>query len=118
MLKKEQIDFIESVLSSEEKELVKTFVENTKQFDAVKKILLSGVYSDGVMHQEKPADALQNFVLGTMSHPLMVNAPMAEKGMKMTAILDAVGMVESGFESLLHFKQVEPEIIEKVNKAK
>jgi len=94
-------------LSEAEKSQIQGFLENKVLVEAVRKVLLSGVYVDGIMQPDKPSDPLKNFILGTMTTPLMINAPMQEKGMTLTSIINAVSMVESGFINLEKLRKVE-----------
>jgi len=105
-------------LSDKEYELVRKFVENEATVEAVRKVLLSGVYDDGIRVEDKPAEPLKNFILGKMSQPLMINAPMETKGMEITSVINAVSMVERGFEELDRFKVKKPEVEKEKNKAR
>jgi len=94
-----------SYLSDAEDQLISQFVENRPMLEAVRKVLLSGIYQDGVMEAGKPEDMLKNFVLGKFTQPIWSNAPMSEKGMALTAIVEAISMLHSGFEILEKFKK-------------
>lgn len=106
-------------LSDQEKAAVQRFLADPVALEAVRKVFLSGIYQDGVMEPGRPADPLKNFVLGTMTKPSIAALPFAEKGMKIQTIIDAVGMVESGFELLKECRPVEAVAgKDKVNKAR
>lgn len=105
-------------LSENEKSLIEGFLENRPLVEAIRKVILGGVYKDGRLEADSPADPLKNFILGRMTHPLMVNAPMSEKGMTLTAIIDAVSMIETGFNELEKLRKVEAKEIIKKNPAR
>ncbi len=105
-------------LNEAEKTLIEGFVANRPMLEAVKKVLLSGIYNDGVMKPGEKADPLKNFILGRMSSPLMANAPMLEKGLEVSGIIHGISMIDSGINELEKFKKVEKQVIEKKNKAR
>lgn len=105
-------------LSDKEKNAVQRFIADEHMREAVRKVLLSGVYYDGIMTPDKPADPLKNFLLGYFSSQQMALLPVEEKGKKVEVILNAISMVETGFKELEKFKEIKVEEKEKINKAR
>ncbi len=105
-------------LNGAEKGLVETFVANKPMYDAVRKVLLSGVYEDGILKPGEEAEPLKNFILGRMTNPLIANAPFELKGQEISSIIHGISMIESGFKELDKLKKVEPETTTKKNKAR
>ena len=106
-------------LNETEKGEIAKFMANDTMREAVRKVLLSGVYQDGVMVAGKPADPLKNFILGAFSTQQVALMTFEEKGKKMDVILNVVSMVESGFRELEKYRLVESTVLEKqVNRAR
>ena len=105
-------------LNDSEKALIEGFVANRPMLEAVKKVLLSGVYIDGVMKSGEEVDPLKNFILGRMTRTLIANAPFEMKGQEISAIIHGISLFESGIKELEKFKKVEKQVIEKKNKSR
>ncbi len=106
-------------LSEAEAMKVQMFCADPIMKEAVRKVLLSGIYFDGILEEGKAADPLKNFILGTMSQSVVHMMTAEEKGKKLDAILNGISMVETGFKRLDEVKQVEKkEEKEVVNKAR
>lgn len=105
-------------LSEKEKTSVQKFLLDPVMREAVRKVLLSGIYSDGIMSPDKPADPLKNFILGTVTRQGNELLPDAEMGAKLRAIINGVSLVESGFKELEKLKPVESPLGNKVNRAR
>lgn len=103
---KAPVDYLNEI---ERAELAK-FVGNKTLFEAVRKVILSGVYFDGVMIPGKPADPLRNFVLASFTNANgmmpadMATKPDAEMGAKLRSIIQAVSMIDTGFETFSEFE--------------
>jgi len=96
-------------LNEIEKAEVVTFLENKTMKEAVKKVILSGVYFDGIMEEGKPADPLKNFMLGTLSQQTVMMNDDKHMGAIARAMINGVSMVESGFAELEKCKPVKVE---------
>lgn len=107
-----------SFLNDIEKAEVEKFVENRTMLEAVRKVLLAGIYFNGVLQEGEPADARKNFLLAQLTQPIMENAPIAEYGSHAKALVNGIKLVETGFADLEKFKVVEPVTKPKVNKGK
>lgn len=87
-------------LSEAELHAIERFLADETAVEAVRKVILSGVYFDGRLLEGKPADPLKNFILGAVTRPGDSLLPDAEMGAKVKAIVNAVALVESGFKEL------------------
>lgn len=105
-------------LSEKEESAVKRFLADETMMEAVRKILLSGVYEDGILVPNTPADPLKNFILGAFTTQTSSLLSYEEKGRKLDTIINAISLVESGFKQLERFKQIEVETKETINKAR
>lgn len=105
-------------LNDIEKAELEKFVENTTQFEAVRKVLLAGIYFNGTLSKGKPADARKNFILAQLTQPLMENAPIEEFGHYAKSLVNGVKLIETGFQDFEKFRKVEPEVKKKVNRGK
>lgn len=101
---------------------IQKFLENPVMTEAVKKVILSGVYRDGRLQAGESADPMKNFILGFANPRGDMNPPIkmpdAELGSQIRAVFYAVSMVESGFAELDKCKRVVPEEEKKINKAR
>jgi hypothetical protein len=96
-----------SYLNEAEKNEIAKYLDNSVLSGAVKKVILSGVYFDGVMEAGKPHDALKNFILGTMAQPNTMNSTDDVIGAQLRGIIHGVSLVESGFRHLEKLRKVE-----------
>lgn len=94
-------------LSPMEVEEIQKFLENTRMREAVKKVILSGVYIDGRLEEGKPADPLKNFMLGTLGQQHNLMNDDRHLGAMTRSIINAISMVESGFGALETLRKVE-----------
>lgn len=105
-------------LNDREKEELQKFMDNDLQSEAVRKVLLSGIYFDGILAPGKKSDPLKNFMLGKLAQPQVLMNDDKHLGALSRSIIDAISMVESGFEQLKKFKKVEVEEKLQKNKAR
>ena len=96
-------------LNEAEKERISSrFLEDPVLVEAVRKVILSGIYSDGVLEKGRPADPLKNFIVALFTRPQIMGLPSEKKGQLMETVINAVSIVESGFDILKKLKKVEP----------
>lgn len=105
-------------LSEREVKAVQKFLLDERMKEAVKKVLLSGVYFDGMLTPDKPADPLKNFALAAFTTPQSSLLTQEQKGAKLEAIINAISMIETGFRELEKCKEVETPVKEVINKAR
>lgn len=107
-------------LTEQEKAALEKFALDPVAVEAVKKVLLEGVYYDGRLLAGKEADPMKNFILGYFSNSKGgMPAPVfsmndADIGANLRAIIHAVSFVESAFKEIEKFKPVE--VVEQAEK--
>lgn len=109
-------DFLDSILDFTEQAYLKTFMENDIMKQAVKKVVLAGIYYNGVLEAGKEPEPARNFLLGTTDGFIQLSDEAL--GQKLRAGSTAVGLLENGFQSLELYKEVEKANKEKVNIAR
>lgn len=120
MRKKEDCYYLNDI----EKDEVRKFAENSVAFNAVKKVILEGLYNQGRLEAGKPADPLKNFMLGHISTPKGTTpAPILMKddkglGEDIRALMQGVSLLVDGFETLESFVDKQAPEVKKVNKAR
>lgn len=106
-------------LSDREFAGVQRVLTDASALEGIRKVLLSGVYSDGILQAENAADPLKNFILAAFTTQTASLLSFEEKGRKLETIINAVSLVESGFKQLEKCKPVETgETNETINKAR
>ncbi len=94
------------ILNETEKILVQQFYQNELMREAVKKVLLKAIYSDGVLKPGEPADPMQNLLVSWVSSNL--DKPDAEVGSNVRAVFWGLNSLQIGFNNLSTYKKVEP----------
>lgn len=61
-------DYTDKILNDIEKDALTTFVDNPTMVEAVRKVLLAGIYFNGTLRKGEPADPTINFALGFVSN--------------------------------------------------
>lgn len=89
-------------LSDKEKIEIEKFVGNKVQFEAVRKILLAGIYFNGVIVPDEPHDPSMNFALTQVFTALINGHPIDDKdiGENIRAQAAGIRLVETGFKKL------------------
>jgi len=91
-------------LSDVEKEKVSSFVKDKTMLEAVKKVILYGVYENGTLKRDQSADPTKNFLLSLAFDPKYTNE---ELGADLRAAGQAIVMVEKGLGKLEMFVEGE-----------
>jgi hypothetical protein len=101
----------DDILDDMEQDRIKKFIGDDLMFQAVKKHLLSAVYSHGVMKKGKPHVGNRNYALGMAFGAINTQGGMPrsdeELGQNARALAQGVALVESGFQELAEMKEVE-----------
>lgn len=105
-------------LSDSEKSALERFVLDEVTREAVRKVILSGIYFDGRLTPGEPADPLKNFMLAYFTTPQAALLPAEEKGHRLEAIINAISLVETGFKEIEKFKPVPSPVTLEKNKAR
>lgn len=113
-MKKNELD---KILDDQEKLAIQMFYDNTIQREAVKKVLLFGIYNNGVLRKGKPADPLLNFALGLVSN-LGSQIKNEELGAQLRAAWEGINLLELGFSNLAIYKKEKEQMVDKQNPAR
>lgn len=92
-----QQDF-SKVLNEQEMNAVQYFQENEILREAVKKVLLYGVYHNGTLEAGKPANPLQNFLMGLVLNAEELQLTNEQLGQKTKEAVAGVNMIERAFQ--------------------
>ena len=71
--------------------------------EALKKVLLEGVYRHGVLKEGEPANPLKNYTLAVVSKKGQYSNEQV--GADLRATWEGINMVESAFETISKFKE-------------
>jgi len=95
-------------LSDVEKSQIEKFVGNVKMFEAVRKVLLAGIYENGVLKADQPHDASKNFALTQVFTALINGHPISDEdiGQNIRAQAAGIRLIETGFKKLSDLKEV------------
>lgn len=106
-------------LSDLEKEKVDIFVKDEVMFEAVKKVLLAAVYSNGTLRKDKQANPTQNaaLMLAFLATSGQGTITDAELGADLRALAHGVRTVEGGFVELKRIKKEEKVVESPYNEA-
>ncbi len=87
-------------LNDEEVVKIETFCADTKMFEAVKKVLLQHIYSQGVMKPGVKHNPLQNRAFMLAQHA--TENPMTDEimGQHIRGVWEGVNALESGYDEL------------------
>jgi hypothetical protein len=89
-------------LSEEERAAVAGFVGNKKAFEAVKKVLLFGIYSNGVMKPGEPHNPLFNWAMRA-ANDNQGAADNEKLGQQIRAMAEGINFLETAWEKLQEF---------------
>lgn len=109
-----------NILSEREEIELRKLAENEITIGAIKKILLYGVYYNGIMEKGKNPNTSQNFatqaaLFAIQSNPKINNEDL---GRELRANVSAIRMLELGFKELEGFKTEDKKTIDKKNQAR
>lgn len=108
-------EFMDKILNDIERDALASFMAQPTMVEAVKKVLLAGVYFNGTLRQGEPADPLTNFALSTA---FRTGASNEDIGADIRAAAEGIRAVESGFSSLEEYKVVVEPSVDKSNPAR
>lgn len=115
---KQRKEKIDEVLSDQEKLAIQMFMDNEVQREAVKKVLMFGVYHNGTLRKDQPADPLLNFTLGLVSNAAELKMSDADLGSQLRAAWEGVQFVELAWSMMSSYKKDAPEKSKKENPAR
>lgn len=117
MAKKTKKALLQEVLSDQEQLAIQMFVDNEVQREAVKKILLYGIYNIGTLKKGEPSDPTRNFAFGIVQTTEAQGLGDEMIGRRMRSAWEGAQFVESGFDELAMFKTEPKEPAPKSNPA-
>lgn len=88
---------------------VEAFCADEVMFEAVKKVLLQSIYSQGTLKPGQPADPLKNRAFHLVQLATQNPIPDEQLGAHLRGIWEGVNALESGFEALEGYKTPAPE---------
>ena len=106
------IELIKQELTPAQIVKIERFCDDAKLFDAVKKVLLSSIYSHGVIKAGLEHNPLQNGAFSLASLALTNPIPDAEIGAHVRAMFAGVNALENGFVVLQGIKQTKEKAVE------
>jgi len=97
----------DDILTEAEQNLIISFNSNTEMKESVKKVLLRGIYENGVIKKGKKVDATKNWALSLgLNQPVSVSNEAI--GAKLVALSEAIQFLENAFSQLSGYKKAEP----------
>lgn len=102
-------EFLGNILSDQEKDKLQAFLEDKTMSEAVRKVLLAGIYYNGTLEAGKVPEPNVNFIL---SWPFMIdlqNADVSDAsiGQDVRASVRGIRLVEMGFA---HMAKLIPQV--------
>jgi hypothetical protein len=96
------MEFIDQILNDIEKAEIHNFNANKTMQDAVRKVLLAGVYFNGTLRPGEKADASRNFAISMGIRALNAEPPATDEelGQDLRASIKAMRLVENAMTEL------------------
>ena len=98
-------------LSKVEQDKIALFNNDKVLFEAIKKVILKGVYSQGILEPDKPGNPMLNAALGLVALTQQGVISNEALGADLRAFFEGAKMVETGFKYLAEIKSRE-EVVE------
>lgn len=96
---------------------IEQFCEDKEMFEAVKKVLLSGIYSHGTIQQGYTPDPLQNGAYSLVSLALTNPIPDEVLGQTLRAQWAGINALQNAFNSLESVKSAKEPVLSEYNEA-
>ena len=90
------------ILDDNERQALIAFNASDTMKQAVKKVLLAGIYDNGTLKAGKPADPLRNTAFYLVSN--MPEIPNEQLGEELRAVWQGINALESAFKKISEFK--------------
>jgi len=100
---------IKDYLNEAEHEEIKKFVENRTLFEAVKKVLMEMVYTQGRLKKGKPANPEMNYAFALAARKKVsgfTHLTNEQIGADLCAVWEGTNLVGLGFKELERFKEI------------
>jgi hypothetical protein len=92
------------ILNEIEQEKIALFNEDKIMKEAVRKVLLAGIYENGTLKSGVPADPKRNFLLSSANNMNLTNEVL---GQEVRAAYWGIALLEKGFDKLSEIKKDE-----------
>jgi hypothetical protein len=105
-------------LSEKEELLVMQFVQHKEMFEAVKKVVLAGLYDNGVLRKGKNAEPTRNFALALFFKKHSGHITNEALGEDLRASATAMEMLESSYNKMTSMVDEKKPKVEEKNQAR
>jgi hypothetical protein len=111
---------IENILNEEEKTRLQKFLDDPVMKEAVKKILLAGIYTNGTLQPGVESDFAKNWAFGLLINERgeELSQTNDQLGQRLRAAIEGVKFLETGFIQLEKFKIINIDVSGKENQAR
>ena len=94
-------------LSEQEKQELKNFIANPVVLNAIRKVLLAGVYYNGTLEPDKDPEPNMNFAIQAANYAIQNDPKVTNEqlGEGLRANCAAVRLIELGFQELMKLKK-------------
>lgn len=106
-------ELIDETLSQTEKDAIQAFIDNKTMSEAVKKVLLFGVYNNGTLEQGKEPNPLVNFALGLASGAVELKLSHEQLGKHLSVAWEGIQVVENCWDALALYRKESVQTIKK-----
>lgn len=103
---------MQEFLSDIEIEKIELFCKDEVMFEAVKKVILQHIYSQGVMEKGKSHNPLKNRAFSLVQLATGNPIPDEQLGAHLRGVWEGVNALEHGYEELRKIKSTKGEIVE------
>jgi hypothetical protein len=93
-------------LTDQELNVLQRVIADPTALQALRKVILSPLYTQGVLEPGKPANE-ENAIYGLASHHLMNGLSNEIIGQDVRAVIEAIRMLKKGFDELDKLKPIE-----------
>jgi hypothetical protein len=104
-------------LNDNEIENIEAFCKNEVMFEAVKKVMLAGIYNHGVIAKGFTPDPLKNGALSLASMSMANPIPNEELGAHIRGVWAGLNALENAYNELQKIKNKKEEIVTPYNEA-
>lgn len=105
-------------LNEIEQNQIQVFLDNPTMKEAVKKVILAGIYFNGVLRPGEPANPTMNFALAMASAAISQAIENEKVGEDLKARAIGIGLLKDAFEQLESLRKVKVEEKKQVNPAR
>ena len=110
-------EYIDSFLDDNEKAALEYFADSDTMQQAVKKVLLSVVYSSGTLVPGKEPNAKRNGALSTAAAAKQLGLTNEVLGADIRAFYEAISLIENGYDNFALYKKQPEKVVDTTNPA-